>query len=189
MESDGWSSDISDEIVDVEYTPSEETLSEESVDLTDCAEYSVNMATEAETSASMYVTCIAGSMHVLCANGNYVRAEDIAPGDRLWSPDGETDVVRNIRLRSDSVQLFEMDSVKACTMILCHGEWKHTSRGASVQDDALMLCVSPSTMICIEGRMCDVSTPYEVSVANLKDVCAATVTHAVNGCIVSVVLN
>lgn len=179
-----------DECSSESYVCTESACSERSssVDLGDCAAYSVPQSTSLEAHAARHVACIGDEMGVLCADGMYRPVSMLRTADMVLTPDGSAAVRHVMRLSGDHGPVFNMHGVVGCGSVLVDDTWVHLSVGERVRTPAYILMTEPDSVVCVGtrgvGQWVDLQMPYPLNVVDGDGPYSVTTVRSVNGCIV-----
>ena len=186
-----WSEEEFDCVSDVEDEPEEfqsDVEETQSVDFSSCEMYSVPQSTnEAQQTHAKFVTCIGSNMMILMSDESKKIISDLRVGDQVWTADGADDVT--IIYRVTNAPMFKVGEVTGCASILCSGKLKHMSEGEPTNGDAIILRTCENSVICVNGKLVDITQDYKINVIKQKETYIAQQYKSVNAIVVSVELN
>ena len=160
----------------------------QSVDFSSCEMYSVPQSSnEVEQTHAKFVTCLAPNLMILMNCGNEKLMSELRVGDVVWTADGADEITMAYRVTN--APMFKFDKVTGCASILCSGKLQHMSQGEPTNGDAIILRTRENSVICINGKLVDITQDYKIDIIKQKDTYTAQPYKSVNAIVVSVELN
>lgn len=183
-----WSDEEFDCVSDVEDEPEfcESDIEDTpSVDFTSCEMYSVPQSTnEAQQTHAKFVTCLAPNMMILMSDESNKMISELRVGDLVWTADGADEITMVYKVINAS--MFKLGDVTGCASILCSGKWQHLSEGERLNGDAIILRTCENSVICINGKLVDITQDYKIDIIKQKETYTAQPYMSVNAIVVSV---